>query len=130
MTSEIDDLTYFADRVRLILETAKMFNDQGEYLLTDMFAHARRQGRQVAAVLAPDMQPLTGVNDRVQLAALERYLQRSEAESLMRSGVTVVDPARIDVRGELQVGTDSSIDINCVFIGSVVLGKHAIDINA
>ena len=66
----------------------------------------------------------SGVNSRVQLAELERIYQRNQAELLMESGVTLMDPARIDVRGNLSVGQDSIIDINCVFSGDVSIGDN------
>ena len=64
------------------------------------------------------------MNDKVQLAALEREVQRAEAEKLMISGVTLADPARIDVRGTLKCGSDVFIDVGCVFIGDVTLGSN------
>jgi bifunctional UDP-N-acetylglucosamine pyrophosphorylase/glucosamine-1-phosphate N-acetyltransferase len=67
---------------------------------------------------------ILGVNDRVQLATLERIYQRNQAEQLMREGITLADPARIDVRGELKAGTDCCIDINVVFEGTVSLGER------
>ena len=65
-----------------------------------------------------------GVNDRVQLARLERIFQDVQAERLMRAGVTVLDPARLDVRGTVQCGTDITLDINTVLIGEVLLGDR------
>jgi len=97
-------------------------NAQGEYYLTDIIAMAVADGVPVESVRAETTEEILGVNDRVQLAHLERVYQRREAESLMRSGVTLADPARFDLRGELVAGHDSFIDVNAVFEGRVVLG--------
>ncbi len=97
-------------------------NAQGEYYLTDIVGLAAADGAEVAAVIARDSQEVTGVNDRVQLAALERNLQRARAEHLMRAGVTLLDPARFDLRGTLRAGQDLVIDVNVVLEGAVSLG--------
>jgi bifunctional UDP-N-acetylglucosamine pyrophosphorylase / glucosamine-1-phosphate N-acetyltransferase len=96
-------------------------NAQREYYLTDVIAHAVREGLRVAAVPAEDVDETQGVNSKVELAALERATQRRIAEKLMQDGATLADPARIDVRGELTVGADVFIDVGCVFEGDVVL---------
>lgn len=97
-------------------------NAQGEYYLTDIVAMAAKEGVSVETVIAAGEEEVAGINDRVQLAVLERALQARRAEALMRAGVTLADPARVDVRGTLEVGPDSSIDIDCVFEGDVRLG--------
>ena len=97
---------------------------QGEYYLTDVVALAAAEGGPVETVAAADRFEILGVNDRVQLAALERCFQRRQAERLMRAGVTVADPARIEVRGDLQAGSDCELDINGVFEGEVRLGER------
>jgi bifunctional UDP-N-acetylglucosamine pyrophosphorylase/glucosamine-1-phosphate N-acetyltransferase len=97
-------------------------NAQGEYYLTDIVAMAVDDGVDVDSIRADNIDEILGVNDRVQLAHLERVYQRRQAEALMRSGVTLADPARFDLRGELTAGNDSFIDINVVFEGSVALG--------
>ncbi|MEE9322335.1 MAG: bifunctional UDP-N-acetylglucosamine diphosphorylase/glucosamine-1-phosphate N-acetyltransferase GlmU [Granulosicoccus sp.] len=99
-------------------------NAQGEYYLTDIFALAVRQGLSITAVHPADNWEVDGVNSRAQLARLERIHQRNLAEGLMQQGVTLADPARIDIRGELKVGTDISIDVNCVFTGSCLIGDN------
>lgn len=101
-------------------------NAQAEYYLTDVVQMAQAQGLPVRGVVADDAQELLGVNDRMQLAQLERIVQRRAAERLMRDGVTLLDPARIDVRGELLCGQDVRIDVGCVFEGRVELadGVH------
>jgi bifunctional UDP-N-acetylglucosamine pyrophosphorylase / glucosamine-1-phosphate N-acetyltransferase len=97
-------------------------NVQGEYYLTDVIAMAATDGVPVESASAADEVEILGVNDRLQLACLERAYQRRLADQLMRAGVTLADPARIDIRGELFAGRDCSIDINAVFEGSVRLG--------
>ena len=104
-------------------------NAQGEYYLTGVVALAVADGVPVVAVPASDAMEVQGVNDRAQLAAVERTLQKQAAGALLRDGVTLADPARIDVRGTLQCGTDVAIDINCIFEGSVTLGD-AVSIGA
>ena len=97
-------------------------NAQGEFYLTDIVALAVADGVEVVTT-APDADWETlGVNDRRQLAALERQLQRNQAEALLDAGVTLIDPARFDLRGTLACGADVEIDVNCVFEGRVVLG--------
>jgi bifunctional UDP-N-acetylglucosamine pyrophosphorylase / glucosamine-1-phosphate N-acetyltransferase len=97
-------------------------NSQGEYYLTDVIAMAVADGVPVSAVKAADEAEVAGVNDRRQLASLERAYQLAAAEALMAAGTTIVDPARFDVRGELVCGRDVVIDVNCVFEGRVELG--------
>lgn len=96
-------------------------NDQGEYYLTDVVALAVAREIPVTGVTAHAEESL-GVNDRAQLAQLERIYQRREASRLMAEGVTLMDPARIDIRGSLRAGCDCIIDINVVFEGDVALG--------
>jgi bifunctional UDP-N-acetylglucosamine pyrophosphorylase/glucosamine-1-phosphate N-acetyltransferase len=97
-------------------------NAQGEYYLTDVIAMAARDGVNIVTVNPENEAEVAGVNDRVQLAALERELQHQQAIVLMQNGATLLDPSRIDVRGELVTGNDVIIDVNCVFEGNVVLG--------
>lgn len=97
-------------------------NVQGEYYLTDIIAMAATDGVPVESASAADEFEILGVNDRVQLASLERAYQRRLADQLMQAGVTLADPARIDIRGELIAGSDCTIDVNAVFEGNVSLG--------
>lgn len=97
-------------------------NAQGEYYLTDVIAMAAGEGVEVATAEPGSASEVQGVNDRLQLAALERIFQTREAERLMREGASIADPRRIDVRGELSVGRDVFIDTGCIFEGRVVLG--------
>ena len=99
-------------------------NAQGEYYLTDIIAMYAQQGNEVNALCIDDEIEVQGVNDKRQLAALERAYQQRQADRLLDSAVTLIDPARIDVRGRLEVGTDVSIDVNCIFQGNVTLGNH------
>jgi bifunctional UDP-N-acetylglucosamine pyrophosphorylase/glucosamine-1-phosphate N-acetyltransferase len=96
-------------------------NVQGEHYLTDIVGLAVADGYQVAAVRAADPMEVTGINDRCQLAAIERAFQARQADRLMRAGVTLMDPARFDLRGELEVGRDLVIDVNVVLEGEVSL---------
>ncbi|MCA0893522.1 bifunctional UDP-N-acetylglucosamine diphosphorylase/glucosamine-1-phosphate N-acetyltransferase GlmU [Microbulbifer agarilyticus] len=97
-------------------------NAQGEYYLTDVIARSVSENIAVTGVIADDPNEVAGVNSRAQQAELERALQAENAEDLMAAGVTLLDPARLDVRGTLACGADVSIDINCVFEGEVTLG--------
>ncbi|AEF53505.1 bifunctional UDP-N-acetylglucosamine diphosphorylase/glucosamine-1-phosphate N-acetyltransferase GlmU [Marinomonas posidonica] len=97
-------------------------NAQGEFYLTDIIAMAAKDGVDIVTVQPENEAEVAGVNDRVQLAALEREWQQQQAIQLMQNGATLLDPARIDVRGELITGEDVIIDVNCVFEGKVELG--------
>jgi bifunctional UDP-N-acetylglucosamine pyrophosphorylase/glucosamine-1-phosphate N-acetyltransferase len=96
-------------------------NAQGEYYLTDVIAMAVSDGLVVATVQPQDPMEVQGANDRRQLAELERHYQYKEARRLMALGVTLRDPARFDVRGEVTVGRDVLIDVNVVLEGKVVI---------
>ncbi len=97
-------------------------NVQGEYYLTDIIALAVNDGNEVITTEVEHSYEVEGINDRKQLARLERIFQRGIAEKLLIDGTGLADPDRLDVRGELNVGHDSFIDVNCVFEGSVELG--------
>lgn len=99
-------------------------NAQGEYYLTDIVAMALADGMTVASVEPSLAFEVEGVNDRVQLAALEREFQTFQAKSLMQQGVHLIDPSRFDLRGELTVGKDVCIDINVIIEGQVTLGDN------
>jgi bifunctional UDP-N-acetylglucosamine pyrophosphorylase / glucosamine-1-phosphate N-acetyltransferase len=99
-------------------------NAQGELYLTDVIAMASVDGMAVATAQPGHESEIAGVNDKAQLAALEREVQRMEADKLLHAGVTLADPARIDVRGTLRCGSDVFIDVGCVFIGNVALGDN------
>jgi bifunctional UDP-N-acetylglucosamine pyrophosphorylase/glucosamine-1-phosphate N-acetyltransferase len=97
-------------------------NAQHEYYLTDVVAQAARQKVPVAALTAFDPAEILGVNDRVQLAQAEAGYRRRRAHELMARGVTVIDPARLDVRGSVETGRDVVLDVNVVLEGPVRLG--------
>ena len=96
-------------------------NAQREYYLTDVIAHAVAEHCRVVAVECADRDETRGVNSKEQLATIERIAQRRIASDLMERGTTLADPARIDVRGKVNVGSDVSIDVGCVFEGQVDL---------
>jgi len=96
----------------------------GEWYLTDVVATARAEGRPVALMMSARPEAVLGVNDRLQLAGQERLHQREQAERCLRGGLTLADPARFDLRGELEFGEDCSVDINVVFEGTVRLGDR------
>jgi bifunctional UDP-N-acetylglucosamine pyrophosphorylase/glucosamine-1-phosphate N-acetyltransferase len=97
-------------------------NAQKEYYLTDIVAMAVAEDVPVVGVRVEEAWEVAGVNSKRELAELERRYQKKAAERLLDEGVTLADPARIDVRGVLQCGRDVSIDVNCVFEGRVTLG--------
>jgi bifunctional UDP-N-acetylglucosamine pyrophosphorylase / glucosamine-1-phosphate N-acetyltransferase len=97
-------------------------NAQQEYYLTDIVAMAVADAVPVVAIKAHNETEVLGVNSPLELARLERRYQLVHAEALMEAGVRLADPARLDIRGELQCGSDVEIDVNCVFEGCVVLG--------
>jgi bifunctional UDP-N-acetylglucosamine pyrophosphorylase / glucosamine-1-phosphate N-acetyltransferase len=106
------------------LEGLKADNSQREYYLTDIIAMAVKDGVAVNPLGCADAIEALGVNDKVQLATLESVCRQRSARELMLAGVTVADPARIDVRGRVTHGKDVSIDVNVVFEGTVKLGNR------
>jgi len=96
-------------------------NTQREYFLTDVVAGAAQAGTRIEAIPAANALEVAGVNDKIQLSEVEAGLRRQRAEELMLAGATLADPARIDIRGDIQVGRDVFIDINAVLIGKVHL---------
>lgn len=99
-------------------------NAQGEYYLTDIVGMAVQQGVPVHTVQPAHEWEIHGVNSKTQLAELERIWQQVEATRLLAQGVTLADPARIDVRGALHCGRDVEIDVGCIFEGEVTLGDQ------
>lgn len=111
-------------RLRQWLADIDNDNAQTEFYLTDIVALAVN-GKVTVASVAPDQYfEVLGINSKAQLARIERIYQWEHAQKLMHQGVTVVDPARIDIRGTLSCGRDVTIDIGCVFEGNVVLGDR------
>lgn len=99
-------------------------NAQGEFYATDLIALAVRDGVEIATVHPKDHWEAEGINNKVQLAQLERIHQAGLAHGLLLAGVSLADPARLDIRGTLQHGMDVVIDVNCIFEGQVVLGNN------
>lgn len=99
-------------------------NAQGEYYITDVIAMANQDGFKVQAVQATEFMEVEGANNRLQLAALERYYQKTQAEKLLLAGVRLIDPARFDIRGTLEHGKDVEIDVNVIIEGDVKLGNR------
>ena len=99
-------------------------NAQGEYYLTDIVAMAIEDGLTVASVEPERAFEVEGVNDRIQLAALEREFQNFQAKNLMQQGVHLIDPTRFDLRGSLKVGQDVRIDINVIIEGDCEFGDN------
>jgi len=122
---EVNTGFLIADRARLTEWVARIGNDnaQSEYYLTDVIGLAAADGIHVATSQPGSIEEVCGINDRVQLAALERFYQRRRAEDLMRAGVTLLDPGRLDIRGRLTAGRDVTIDVNVVIEGDVILGE-------
>lgn len=114
-------MAVMASKLQQWLPQLSSDNAQGEYYLTDIVAMAHAEGIRVIPQLAEAEWQVQGVNDRIQLANLERKFQGLSAEALMREGATIIDPARIDIRGQVKVGKDVTIDVNTVFIGDVKL---------
>lgn len=106
-------------------------NAQGEYYLTDIVALAAKESCAIKAQVIADEFETQGVNDKSQLASLERHYQMEKVEALLQAGVTVRDPARVDIRGQLKTGKDVEIDVNTIFEGEVTLSDNvAIGANA
>jgi len=99
-------------------------NVQGEFYLTDVIELAVKDGKKIITSQPENTYEVEGVNDRSQLAKLERIKQQEIAETIMAEGVSLADPARVDIRGELDIGNDTYVDINCIFEGKVTVGKN------
>jgi len=113
-----------AQLLRGWLARVKPDNSQGEYYLTDVIAMAVKEKIAVQPLIAPRISEVLGVNDRAQLAELEAVWRARCARELLLAGVTLADPARLDVRGSVTHGTDVFIDVNVVLEGRVVLGDR------
>src|SRR5689334_4054731 len=117
-------MTVPARLLRRWLGKLKNANAQGEYYLTDIIAMAVKDKIKVVPLVAPTQAEVLGVNDKVQLAELEALHRAARARELMVAGATVIDPARIDVRGEVTLGRDVVIEPNVLFEGKVSLGDR------
>lgn len=100
-------------------------NAQGEYYLTDIIAAAHQEGKKITTAHPDTEIEVEGANNRVQLASLERAFQYRQAEALMIAGASILDPSRIDIRGEVTVGQEITIDVNCIFEGKVIIANGA-----
>ncbi|ARU96331.1 bifunctional UDP-N-acetylglucosamine diphosphorylase/glucosamine-1-phosphate N-acetyltransferase GlmU [Tatumella citrea] len=123
--TEINTGILVADSSDLQRWLAKLSNNnaQREYYITDIIAMAHQEGRRIVAVHPQNSSETEGVNNRQQLAALERIYQRETANKLLLAGVMLNDPTRFDLRGTLQHGRDVTIDINVILEGQVILGN-------
>ncbi len=111
------------DSLKKWIEMLENKNSQQEFYLTDIVALAVKQDVKVNSVNPEKLSEVTGINDRVQLARLERDYQMETAEELMRAGITIRDPSRIDIRGQVEIGQDSELDINVILEGKVSIGN-------
>ena len=135
---EVNTGILIAPTIHLKRWLANLSNDnaQGEYYLTDIIARAVEDGIAIESAQPAFVWETLGVNSKVQLAELERIHQHNIARQLLEQGVTLLDPARIDVRGALQCGRDVEIDVGCIFEGTVELadgvkvGAHCVIKNA
>ena len=97
-------------------------NAQGEFYLTDVIEMAAKEGKSIHASQPSSAIEVEGINNRVQLASIERAYQAAQAKALMMQGVSLLDPSRFDLRGELEVGQDITIDVNVIIEGKVKIG--------
>jgi bifunctional UDP-N-acetylglucosamine pyrophosphorylase/glucosamine-1-phosphate N-acetyltransferase len=101
-------------------------NRQREYYLTDIISMAVQENISIQTVQPACVEEIYGVNDKIELAKLERFYQKQQAEKFMRQGVTVMDPARLDIRGEVKIGCDVLLDVNIIFEGHVIIGNECV----
>src|SRR5262249_25458337 len=113
-----------ARRLRGWLKRVKPANSQGEYYLTDVIAMAVKERGAVHPLIVREASEVLGGNDKIQLAQLQSVWRGRTARALMQAGVTLADPARLDVRGTLAHGRDVFIDVNVLFEGAVRLGDR------
>ena len=99
-------------------------NAQEEYYLTDVVGLAHKAGNKIATLHPNNNNEINGINSRSQLALVERAYQLQQAQNHMNSGVTLIDPARFDVRGEVSIGQDTVIDVNVVIKGPTIIGEN------
>ncbi len=113
-----------ATKLRRWVDALDNSNAQGEFYLTDIVVRAVNDGVSVRGFTTDSIEEVMGINDRAQLAVQERCLQRRRADDCMREGVTLIDPARFDLRGRLDAGQDVVIDVNAVLEGEIRLGNR------
>ena len=112
------------DKLKKWLDQIGNNNAQGEYYLTDLIEMAVAEGEEVSSYIVDDNKEIEGINNKIQLAELEREYQKRAAYALMTQGVSLRDPARFDLRGNLIVGHDVSIDINVILAGECKIGNN------
>ncbi|MFT3741959.1 MAG: bifunctional UDP-N-acetylglucosamine diphosphorylase/glucosamine-1-phosphate N-acetyltransferase GlmU [Gammaproteobacteria bacterium] len=117
-------LTTTAQHLKTWLPRIKQQNAQNEYYLTDIVAMAVSDDTPVAGISAQCPQEVQGVNNLLELSRLERYYQVQQAHQLMEVGVTVMDPHRLDIRGQVSTDTDVQLDVNVVLEGTIKVGHH------
>ena len=115
-----------ASKLRQWLSRLSNDNSQGEYYLTDVVAMAVEEGYSVVSQNPATVAEIEGINSKIELARMERKYQMQQAEALMAQGLTLRDPARFDLRGELKIGRDVTIDINVIIEGKVELGDNVV----
>lgn len=113
-----------ADRLATWLDAIDNQNAQAEYYLTDIVGLAANDGDPTTALQPNSNHEVIGINSRSQLAEAERIYQTAQAQRLMKAGVTLMDPSRVDIRGDVQVGPDTIIDINVVIHGPTTIGSN------
>ncbi len=116
-------MTVKASRLKQWLKQLNNDNAQAEYYLTDVIKMASDENVTINSIIADSVSEIQGVNNRQQLAELERYYQQTQAQRLMNEGVTLMDPQRFDLRGDLETGRDVVIDVNVIFEGNVSIGN-------
>ncbi|OGT37729.1 MAG: UDP-N-acetylglucosamine diphosphorylase/glucosamine-1-phosphate N-acetyltransferase [Gammaproteobacteria bacterium RIFCSPHIGHO2_12_FULL_37_14] len=128
LIDEINSGIYFfpAKNLKKWLPELKNNNTQKEYYLTDIIARAVQDNKHIHTVEPVIPEEVLGVNDGMQLAHLERFYQRQQAEKFLRQGVFLSDPSRFDIRGDVVIGQDVRIDVNVILEGKVVIGDHCI----
>lgn len=112
------------EKLREWIGKLKNDNRQGEYYLTDIVAHAVSEGSSVDSICTGDEFEVQGVNDKLQLCILERHFQMKEAQKILASGAQVMDPTRLDIRGELVHGANLTLDVNVILTGDVSVGSN------
>lgn len=113
----IKDLKYWLSQIN-------NYNSQGEYYITDIISLAHKDNKSIISINPNDNYEIQGVNNRLQLAYLERLYQKKQSEKLLLSGVTLRDPTRFDLRGTFKYGNDVNIDINVIIEGKVIVGNR------
>ncbi len=115
-----------AEALTCWLKNLNCDNAQGEYYLTDIVSMAAKEERKISSACTTQISEVQGINDRLQLITLERVYQENLARNLLLQGVQVMDPKRIDIRGELICGQDTIIDVNTIFEGKNRIGKNCL----